>query len=62
MLYSRASQVHYRTRWLPLPQTINVFSYGSGCASTMFRLTVDALPGFKEDMHEYLDQVQPPHL
>mmetsp|Transcript_18053 Transcript_18053/g.54025 ORF Transcript_18053/g.54025 Transcript_18053/m.54025 type:complete len:552 (+) Transcript_18053:102-1757(+) len=35
--------------------TINVFSYGSGCASTMFRLHVDALPGARYDFHDYLD-------
>jgi len=34
---------------------LNIFSYGSGAASTMFRVHFDALPGYKEDMHAYLD-------
>jgi len=36
-------------------KTINIFSYGSGCASTMFRLGVQELPGYLEHYHDYLD-------
>ncbi len=39
-----------------LGKTINVYSYGSGAASTMYRLKVKRLPGFVEDMHERLDK------
>ena len=36
------------------PQVINVFSYGSGAASTMFRLRVNRMPGIVENIHEVL--------
>jgi 3-hydroxy-3-methylglutaryl-CoA-synthase len=39
-----------------LGKTINVFSYGSGAASTMYRLKVRRMPGFVKDLHEVLDQ------
>jgi len=38
-----------------LGKTINVFSYGSGAASTMFRLKVRRMPGIVHDMHAVLD-------
>ena len=39
-----------------LGKTVNFYSYGSGAASTMFRCTFDALPGYMEQMHTMLDQ------
>jgi len=37
-------------------KTVNFYSYGSGAASTMFRFTFDALPGYVEEMHKRLDE------
>ena len=37
-------------------KTINVYSYGSGAAATMFRLHVSRMPGFVKDMHDVLDR------
>jgi hypothetical protein len=39
-----------------LGKTINVYSYGSGAASTMFRLKVKRMPGYVKNMHTILDQ------
>jgi len=36
--------------------TINVYSYGSGAASTMFRLKVARMPGIVANIHTILDQ------
>jgi len=36
-------------------KTINVYSYGSGAAATMFRLKVKRMPGYVKNMHEVLD-------
>ena len=41
-----------------LGKTINVYSYGSGAASTMYRLKVKRMPGFVHDAHEMLDRRQ----
>jgi len=37
-------------------KTVNVFSYGSGAAATMFRLKVKRLPGVVQDIHAVLDK------
>jgi hypothetical protein len=37
-------------------KTINVFSYGSGAASSMYRLRVRRMPGLVHDAHTMLDQ------
>ena len=37
-------------------KTINVFSYGSGAASSMYRLRVRRMPGFVHDAHAVLDR------
>ena len=37
-------------------KTINVFSYGSGAASTMYRLRVARMPGIVHDAHDVLDR------
>jgi len=39
-----------------LGKTINVYSYGSGAAATMFRLKVKRMPGFMKNMHDVLDK------
>ena len=39
-----------------LGKTINVYSYGSGAAATMYRLKVKRMPGFVHDAHGVLDR------
>jgi hypothetical protein len=48
--------IHKGAKGAMVGKTINVFSYGSGAASTMFRLRVSRMPGIVHDMHEKLDQ------
>ena len=37
-------------------KSINVYSYGSGAAATMFRLNVKRMPGYVKDLHAVLDR------
>lgn len=48
--------VHAGAKGALIGKTINVYSYGSGAASTMFRLKVKRMPGYVKDIHDVLDR------
>ena len=48
--------VHAAARGGLVGKTINVFSYGSGAAATMFRLRVARVPGYVADIDDVLDR------
>ena len=48
--------IHKGAKGALIGKTINVYSYGSGAAATMFRFVVKRMPGFVKNMHDVLDK------